>query len=139
MKDDGIDNTHAIPFHSVKRIMDRHCPHHISTEAVLTLRDLLEEIASKVTIESVRRFENLNKCREGQGLRPLKRLNAWAVRAVMDSKNSKSNKEFINGLKNKNKGLQPEGIVIPGSDNMSAQTNTANARQKTTDDQREVV
>jgi len=129
--DNGIDNAHAIPLNSIRQVMERHCPYHISNEAVLTLRGLLEDIASKMTIESVRRFENLNKCREGQGLLPLKRLNSWAVR------NSNFSKTIINSQKNKNMGLRFEGIAIPGG-NMSADKSTK-PDNKTTDDMMEVV
>jgi len=132
-EDNGIDNTHAIPLNSIRRIMERHCPYHISNEAVLTLRGLLEDIASKVTIDAVKKFEEMNECREKQGLRRLKRLNAWAVR------NSNFFINFISELKLKNKGFQSEGIVIPGSDNMSAQTIAAKPDNKTTDDMMEVV
>jgi len=131
MEDEDIENENAIPFNSIRRIMERHCPYHISTEAVVTLRNLVEKIASKMTIDAVKKFEEMNECRKKQGLRRLKRLNAWAV------KNSNFNKNIINGLKNKNMGLQSEGIAIPGG-NMSAD-NSTKPDNKTTDDMMEVV
>ncbi|MEA2053550.1 MAG: hypothetical protein U9O96_00295 [Candidatus Thermoplasmatota archaeon] len=133
MKEDMEMKIHMIPLNSVRGIIELHCPYHISNEATIELRDLLEEVGLEIAREAVKKFENLNKCREEQGLPRLKRLNSWAV------KNSNYNKEFINGLKNKNRGLQPEEIVIPQGGDMSAQTITAKARQRTTDDQVEVV
>jgi len=131
--DNGIDNTHAIPLNCVRRIMERHCPYHISSESTIELRNLLEKIGLEIARDAVAEFEKLNRCREKQGLRRLKRLNAWAVR------NSNFFITFINSHNNKNKGFQSEGIVIPGSDNMSAQTIAAKPDNKTTDDMMEVV
>jgi len=131
--DNGIDNTHAIPLNSIRRIMERHCPYHISSESTIELRNLLEKIGLEIARDAVAEFEKLNRCREKQGLRRLKRLNAWAVR------NSNFFITFINSHNNKNKGFQSEGIVIPGSDNMSAQTIAAKPDNKTTDDMMEVV
>jgi len=122
---------HMIPLNSVRKIMGRHCPYHISTEAIVELRDILEGLGLEIAQQAVAEFENLNKYKEKQGLRPLKRLNAWAV------KNSDLYINIINGLKNKNKGLQPEEIVIPQGGNMSADNSTK--PDKTTDDRREVV
>jgi len=123
--------THKIPLNTIKELMRRHCPYHISMEAVITLRDLLEDIASKTIIEAVKKFEDLNNHREKQGLSRLKRLNAWAV------KNSNFPKRFINSQKNKNRGLQPNEIAIPEGGNVSADISTKPDR--TTNDQGEVV
>ena len=133
MKYENIDNTKSIPLNSIRRIMERHCPYHISMEAIILLRDMIEEIAANITIDVVKNFEEMNEFRKIQGLRKLKRLNAWAV------KNSNFVITFINSHNNKNKGFQSEGIVIPGSDNMSAQTIAAKPDNKTTDDMMEVV
>ena len=130
MKDD-IENTNAIPLHSIRRIMEKHCPYHISMEAVMTLRNLLEEIVSKMTIDAVKKFEEMNECREKQGLSRLKRLNAWAI------KNSEYNINIINSQKMRIRGYNPEGVVIPGGENMPAGTNTA--KPDTTNDSKEVV
>ena len=111
MEDEKVNTTNIIPLHSIRRIMERHCPYHISMEAVMTLRSLLEEIVSKMTIDAVKKFEEMNECREKQGLRRLKRLNAWAV------KNSNYSKTIINALKNKNKGLQPSGLQLLAVEN----------------------
>ena len=132
MEGDKEVRTHTIPLNPIRQIMKKHCPYHISTEAVLTIRDLLEGVLSETTIKAVRRFENLNKCREEQGLPRLKRLNAWAV------KNSNYNKDFINRQKINNRGLQPEEIAIPTGGNMSAD-NSTKPDSKATDDRREVV
>jgi len=140
MEEDKEVRTH-IPLTPIRRLLELHCPYHISNEATIELRNLLEKIGLGIARDAVAEFENLNKCREKQGLRPLKRLNSWAVRAGMDSRNSNLNKEFINGLKNKNKGLQfeDEEVVIPGSDNMSAQTIAAKPDKITYDRRREVI
>ena len=132
MKYENIDNTKSIPLNSIRRIMERHCPYHISMEAIILLRDMIEEIAANITIDVVKNFEEMNEFRKIQGLRKLKRLNAWAV------KNSNYNKTIINALKNKNKGLQSQGVVTPGGGKMPACINTAKP-DKTTNDQREVV
>ena len=108
MEDEKVNTTNIIPLHSIRRIMERHCPYHISMEAVMTLRSLLEEIVSKMTIDAVKKFEEMNECREKQGLRRLKRLNAWAV------KNSNYNINIINDQKMRTRSYNPEGIVIPG-------------------------
>ncbi|HEC77080.1 MAG TPA: hypothetical protein ENI33_07485 [Thermoplasmatales archaeon] len=132
MKYEGIDNTKSIPLSSIRRIMERYCPYHISMEAVMALRNLIEEITSKITMDAVEKFEKMNKCREAHGLSKLKRLNAWAV------KNSEYNINIINGKQNMmNEGLQSQGVVTLGGGKMPAGINTA--KPDTTNDQKEVV
>lgn len=130
MGEEKVD-MHYIPLNSVRKIMKKHCPHHISTEAVIKLRDMLEEIALKIAKSAVEEFDKLNRNRECQGLRPLKRLNSWCIH----------NAYIINYLKSntiKNWGLQSQGVVNPGGENMPAGINTAKP-DKSTDDQKEVV
>ena len=134
MEEDKEMRTH-IPLTPIRRLLELHCPYHISSESTIELRNLLEKIGLEIARDAVAEFEKLNRCREKQGLRRLKRLNAWAVR------NSNFFITFINSHNNKNKGLQfeDEEVVIPGSDNMSAQTIAAKPDNKTTDDRRREV
>lgn len=132
MKDERMNGANAISLHSIRKIVEKHCPYHISVEAIIALRDMVEEIASNIAIDAVRKFEELNENREKQGLRRLKRFSPWAI------KNSDYNKTIINILKNKNMGLQSQGVATPGGENMPAGINTAKPDNKATNDRREV-
>ena len=106
MKDEELNTTNVISLHSIRRIMEKYCSYHISMEAIILLRDMIEENATNITVDVVKNFEEMNECRKIQGLRKLKRLNAWAV------KNSNYSKTIINVLKNKNERLQSSGLQL---------------------------
>jgi|GEM_PF-2455571 hypothetical protein len=125
-----VSEDRHIPLNTIRKIIEKYCSYHISTEAVIKLRDVLEEIASKIAKSAVEEFDKLNRNREYQGLRPLKRLNSWCI----------SKAYIINYLKSnniKNWGLQSNGVVNPDGENMPAGKSTA--KPDTTNDSREVV
>lgn len=119
-----------LPLQPIRNIMKENCPYHIREDAIIELENILVDIIIRISIEAVKKFDNLNKLREKQGLRRLKRLNEWAVFLTI--------KNIIKSRKNIDMGLQPEEIVNPGGKNMSANKNTAEP-DKTTNDQREMV
>ena len=103
-----------IPLNPVRRLISDNCPYHVSLEAVMGLRDFLENIAGEMAGSAADELKKLNQGRERQGLKPLKRLNGWVVRKVCDN--------VLNGDTVKDRGLQSTVIVGPGGKKMSAQT-----------------
>ena len=110
-----------IPLKPVKRIFGQHCPHQITTEALVELKNSLEEIAAYLAMEAGREFEELNKHREKLGLRRLKRLNGWAV--------EKASEKVLKRLRFNGMGLQSNGVVSPGGGKMN-EKDTAKTRKK---------
>ena len=113
------DHEHLLPLHPVKKILQRHCPHDISTEAVVAMRDLMETIAESIAESAVNRFHQLNEHREKQGLRRLKRLNEWAIR-------TRTSPDYINKEKINDKGSQitRQELGNPGGETVNG-THTA--------------
>jgi len=114
MKDGKEGKMHVIPLMPIRRIIELYCPYHISTEAVIALRDVLEGIGATIAKNAVKEFKKLNECREKQGLKPLKRLNAWSVENSLFSNN------YLYRRKNKNWDCAPIRDIIPGGEKVSA-------------------
>ena len=100
----------GIPLKPLRKILGQDCPFHISEDATRATRDLLEHILNQIKIFAIQEFEDLNNNRKQQGLKPLKRLNGWAVRRACDNI---LKPETVNDM-----GLQYNGIVSPGGNTM---------------------
>jgi len=75
----------SLPLTPIRDLLTQDCPGsmHITDDAIIALRDSLEDIIQYIGYESVKEFERLNRNRKQQGLRRLKRLNSWSIeRAV---------------------------------------------------------
>lgn len=119
-----------LPLKPLSRMLRQNCHYHISSEAIVLLRNILEELVYEIRRNALKEFEEMNNRREQQGLPLLKRLNSWALRKAIDNI-LKSNSD--NGM-----GLQSNGAVSPGGDKMVTDKN-ATKPVKATDDQVEVV
>ncbi|MGC9308966.1 MAG: hypothetical protein ACP5FL_09370 [Thermoplasmatota archaeon] len=121
--------------HTVRRILETYCPYQVSTEAVIQLRDCLEEISSTLAHGSVREFERLNTLRERQELKRLKRLNKGAIadyRFRLEYKYPETNEN------DRGSRAAHTGFGNPGSDTMSVNS-TATPGTSTHDHGREVA
>ena len=110
-----------IPLKPIREILKQDCPYHVSNEAVILLRDKLEEIARAIKQESIKEFERYNNHRRTQGLSPKKRLNRWAI--------MKGHHNALKQESNTEMGLQSNGVVSPGGGKMD-EKNTAETRKK---------
>jgi len=109
--------------------MEQSCSYHISNECVIYVRDVVKDVIQEVTKEAVVEFDGLNECRERQGLRRLKRLNAWSI--------GKAVEKVLKDLNHQDMGSQPAMIGSLGG-RMSADSE-ATKSAKAIDDFREVV
>jgi len=103
--------SNVIPLHPLRKIIEKDCPYQISEMSIVKLRQVLEELTCLIAKNAIAEFEKLNDTREKQGLKPLKRLNEWAI--FLSSQN------IINHSKNIDLGVQPRRIVYPGGTKMS--------------------
>ena len=115
----------GIPLKPLRKILGQDCPSHISEDATLATRDVLEYILHQIRIFSLKEFEDLNNNRKQQGLKPLKRLNGWAVRRACDNI---LKPETVNDM-----GLQSNGIVGPGGNTMYTHIQATKSAKKDTD------
>jgi len=118
-----------IPSKPIKSCLKQDCPYHISNEAVTLLRDKLEEFVHSVKAQAILEFEKLNRSRRAQGLRPLKRLNAWAISRAAEKVFSSEGYSIM--------GLQSKGATSPGDEMLIDKFVTR--PERTTDDDGEVV
>jgi len=74
----------SLPLKPIRDLLEQGFPNHmhISDDAIVALRDTLEDIIQYIGYESIKEFERLNSNRERQGLRRLRRLNHWAVKSA---------------------------------------------------------
>ena len=123
----------SFPKNPIKEILSQECnPYQISMDSVIVTRDFLEELTIRVAKLAKKRMDAYNTSRKAQGLEEIKRLPAWIVEEVTHN--------ILKELNVIDTGLQHDQneLQSPGSENMSAQTNTVKP-DKTTDDRREVV
>jgi len=73
-----------LPLKPLRDLLAQECPSHmhICDDAIVALRGSLEDIIHLVGCTSTREFEELNRNRERQGLRRLRRLNQWAIKSA---------------------------------------------------------
>ena len=64
--------------------MEDNCPHPISYDTVIEVRDLVEDFIVTITKEATFEFNELNDNREKQGLPRLKRLNQWSIKRSLE-------------------------------------------------------
>jgi len=83
---------------------------HITDDAILALRDALEDIIHQIGHHSLSNFEVLNSNRERQGLRALKRLNSWSI--------EKAAQKIINEDTISSIGAQPAMVRSPDGERM---------------------
>ena len=69
-----------LPLTPIRNLLVQNCPFHLSDDAIISLRDILEDIIHMTCYGSIQEFEELNSNRERQGLPRLKRLNSWAIK-----------------------------------------------------------
>lgn len=110
-----------IPLKPIREILKQDCPYHVSNEAVILLRDKLEEIAWAIKQESIKEFERYNNYRRTQGLSPKKRLNRWAI---MKGHHNALKQKSDNGM-----GLQSNGAVSPGDEMPTDKVVTKSAKR----------
>ena len=115
----------GIPLKPLRKILGHGCPFHISEDAPRATRDLLEHILHQIKIFAIQEFEDLNNNRKQQGLKPLKRLNGWAVRRACDNI---LKPDTVNDM-----GLQSNGIVSPGGNTMYTHIQATKSAKKDTD------
>lgn len=97
-----------IPLTSIKRVFKQHSQNHISQEAVIRVKDFLEEILNHFAREIEKEFHRYNEIRRLQGLRKKKRIPAWIV--------CKVSTKFLNAVANLNRGSQSLGVVSLGGE-----------------------
>lgn len=113
-----------LPLKPMKEALRQECNgHHISQEAAWALKEIMEDLMKRISFQAAREFEQLNRQRMRQGLPPLKRLNAWAVRNAL-----KPVHDIVLGS-------QSSGVVSLGGEEMSTQANTTkSAKEACSDD-----
>ena len=99
-----------LPLKPLRKILGENCPYHISKDATLATRNLLEYILHQIRIFSIKEFEGLNNNREQQGLQKLRRLNQWAIK--------KAAQKIINGSTISSMGSQSPMIRSPDDEKM---------------------
>ena len=87
----------------IREIITGECEYHVSNECLMELRGIMDSLCKKIVTESIREFEELNKRRKMQGLRELKRLNAYSVKRGIDN--------VFNGCVDVDMGLQTKKIA----------------------------
>ena len=115
-----------LPLNPIRLILGQNSPFHISEEAIIATRDLLEYILKQVRVCSIKEFEKLNNDRKKQGLKPLKRLNEWAVKKACDNI---LKPETVNDM-----GLQSNSIVSLGGNTMYQNINATKSAKKDNDE-----
>ncbi|RLF45438.1 MAG: hypothetical protein DRN17_02580 [Thermoplasmata archaeon] len=123
----------SFPKNPIKEILGQECnPYQISMDSVIITKNFLEELTIRVAKLAKKRMDEYNTSRKAQGLEEIKRLPGWIVEEVIHN--------ILKELDVIDTGLQHDQNELrsPGSENMSAQTNTVKP-DKTTDDRREVV
>ena len=100
----------GIPLKPLRKILGKDCPFHISKDAIIVTRDLIEYILYQLRIFAIKEFEDLNSNREQQGLQKLKRLNQWAIK--------RASQKIINGSTIPSMGSQPTMIRSPDGEKM---------------------
>lgn len=110
-----------IPLKPIKEILKQDCPYHVSSEAVILLRDQLWEIAQAIKEESIKEFEEYNNHRHAQGLPPKKRLNRWAVK--------KASEKVLKHPGFNDMGLQSSGAVSLGGKMLASKESTKSAKE----------
>jgi len=115
-----------LPTKPVRDILKQHCPYHITAEAIIESKHFLEAMMAYLSMEANKEFEGLNERREKLGLPRLKRLNLWSVK--------KASEKVLKRLEFNDTGLQSNGFVSLGGENMSADKNaTKSAKEKCRD------
>ena len=115
-----------LPLKTLKLFFKECCSFHISGEAVILLRDVLECVSYRIIKDAVREFDELNKSRIRQGLSPLRRLNSWSVR--------RASEKVLMGVSNYDMGLQSRGVVGPGGKKMSVDKNVTKSAKGDSND-----
>jgi len=110
-----------IPLKPLRELLKQDCPYDVSNEAVILLRDKLEEIARAIKQESIKEFERYNDHRRTQGLPPKKRLNRWAI--------MKGHRNALKQESNTGMGLQSYGAVSPGGKVLASKESTKSAKE----------
>jgi len=118
-----------LPAKPLRRILKQNCPLQISNDAVIVLRQNLEKFALDISHEALLIFNELNKVRQRQGLKPLRRLNERAVRGAIEN--------VLKHESNMVMGLQSNGATSPGDEMLIDKFVTK--PERTTDDDGEVV
>jgi hypothetical protein len=60
-------------------------PHHVSLDAAIFLKDILDHLGHSIACEAIQAFEQLNDHRQLQGFPRLKRLNQYAVLRAIEN------------------------------------------------------
>jgi len=115
----------GIPLKPLRKILGQNCPFHISEDATLVTRDLIEYILHQVRISAIKEFEDLNSNREHQGLKPLKRLNGRTVRRACNN--------ILKPNIDNDMGLQYNSIVSLGGNTMYTNIDATKSAKKDTD------
>ena len=102
----------SLPLKPIRDLLTQEFPDsmHITDDAILALRDTLEDIIHQIGCASFRKFEELNNNRERHGLRRLRRLNSWSI--------EKAAQKIINGSTISSMGSQPTMIGSPDGEKM---------------------
>ena len=114
----------SLPLKPIRDLLTQDFPDsmHITDDAILALRDTLEDIIHRIGCASLREFDELNGNREQQGLRTLKRLNSCAVKKACDNI---LKPERVNDM-----GLQSQEIISLGDKNMARHTLVTKSAKK---------
>lgn len=70
----------VIPLGPIREIIAKNSPYDISMQAVVGLRDIIEELAKDIVNSALQEFQKRNSNRARQGLRHLKRIDVWAIK-----------------------------------------------------------
>lgn len=100
----------GLPLKPLRMLLGQDCSFHISEDAVLFTRDVLEYILLQLRILAIKEFEKLNNNRQQQGLQKLRRLNQWAIKRAAQ--------KIINGSTISSMGSQPTMIRSPDGEKM---------------------
>jgi len=128
-KEGWKEKMHNLHLKPIKKLLKQDCPYPVSSEAIILLRDRLEEFAHTIKDQAILEFEKLNRDRRAQGLYPLKRLNALAISRAAEKVFSSEGYSIM--------GLQSKGATSPGDEMLIDKFVTK--PERTTDDDGEVV
>jgi len=116
----------GIPLKPLRNILGQDCPFHISEDAILATRDLVEYILHQIRIFAIKEFEDLNNNRQQQGLKPLKRLNGRVARRAC--------KNILKLQTVNDMGLQSNCIVSLGGNTMYPNIKATKSAKKDSDE-----
>jgi len=120
-----------LPLESIRQILKKECDsYQVSLEAVVGLRDFLEQVTIGLAREASEEMVKYNRNRERNGLRKKKRLPGWITKRITNN--------VLKKISYKKMGFWPRETENPGG-TMSTKTEATKPDNKTTDDQREVV